>query len=222
MTTPTLLAVAHGTGNPAGLAEIRRLIELVRTSRPETSIELCWLDRADPDLPTTLGRLNGPVVIVPVLLSTGYHVKVDIPAAVAERIPTAVTAPLGPDPRITDVVAQRLREVAPEPGSDVVLIASGSSDPEAAEQLVQVAGDLSSMIGATVHPRTLATERWFDDLPRPCEVANYLLAPGYFNDRVQGQARQLSDHPAAAPIGAHRMVADVILERYDAAVRQFS
>ncbi|HEY2044384.1 MAG TPA: sirohydrochlorin chelatase [Jatrophihabitans sp.] len=220
--TPTLLAVAHGTTNPAGLAEIGRLLDLVRTNRPGLTVELCWLDRAEPDLPSALANLTGSVVIVPVLLSTGYHVKVDIPSAVAGRPATAISPPLGPDPRITAAVAHRLREVTPQPQSDVVLIASGSSDPEAAEQLGEVAKSLGSIIDATIHPRTLADDRWFDDLPQPCSVANYLLAPGHFNDRVQREAKHVSTEPAAEPIGAHPLVAEVILERYDAAARHLS
>ncbi|HEU5271756.1 MAG TPA: CbiX/SirB N-terminal domain-containing protein, partial [Jatrophihabitans sp.] len=74
----TLLAVAHGTADPAGLAEIGRLVELVRAHRPGATVELGWLERADPPAGRLLDRLAGAVVIVPVLLSTGFHVKVDI------------------------------------------------------------------------------------------------------------------------------------------------
>ena len=67
-----------------------------------------WLERAEPSLPEALAAIDGPVVVVPLLLSTGYHVKVDIPTAVAGRPQTAVARQLGPDDRITRVVLDRL------------------------------------------------------------------------------------------------------------------
>ncbi|MEO6701061.1 MAG: CbiX/SirB N-terminal domain-containing protein, partial [Jatrophihabitantaceae bacterium] len=105
---PTLVAVAHGTANPDGLAEIRRLINIVRTKRPGLPIELCWLERAEPSLADLLAGLEGPAVVVPLLLSTGYHVKVDIAAVVGDRPQTAIAAQLGPDERISKVVLDRL------------------------------------------------------------------------------------------------------------------
>ena len=105
--TPTLIAVAHGTQDPNGLAEIRRLINIVRTKRPELAIEMCWLDGAAPTLAAQLPTVDGPAVVVPILLSTGYHVKADIPAIVGDRPATAISPPLGPDPRISRVVYLR-------------------------------------------------------------------------------------------------------------------
>ena len=104
----TLLAVAHGTADSNGVAEVRRLSNLVRTRRTDVPLELAWLERATPSLPEVLADLEGPVVVVPLLLSTGYHVKVDIQKAVADRPQTAVAEQLGPDDRITRVVLDRL------------------------------------------------------------------------------------------------------------------
>jgi len=220
----TLLAVAHGTADPAGLAEIERLVELVRAGRPATPVELGWLERAAPPAGTVLERLTGPVVVVPVLLSTGYHVKVDIRRLVGDRPDTAVAGQLGPDPRLVEVVRQRLL-AGRTPGADVVLFGAGSSDPEAFQQLTEVAAELQRLLRLaerpaelTVQPRFLTdADGWRAGLRAGSDVASYLLAPGAFHDRLRGYAEQLAAGFTAPPIGAHPLVAELIWQRYDQA-----
>jgi sirohydrochlorin ferrochelatase len=216
---PTLLAVAHGTRDPAGVAEVGRLTELVRLGRPDVEVRLCWLELAPPLLGDLLAGIAGPIVVVPLLLSTGYHVKVDITTVVGGRPATAVAAQLGPDRRITGVVLQRLREVGGVPAAGAVLFASGSSDPEAAENLAAVAGQLEQQAGCRVYPRFLTDQRWRDGLPPGVGVANYLLAPGYFSDRLRTFGSELGLDRVAEPIGAHPAVAEVVWDRYDQAAR---
>ena len=218
---PALVAVAHGTRDRAGVAEIGRLAELVRSARPGVQVRLSWLELAEPQLGDVLAGDAGPVVVVPLLLSTGYHVKTDITAVVGDRSATAVAGQLGPDPRITGAVLQRMREAGAVPSAGAVLFASGSSDPEAAENLATVAGQLREQAGCPVYPRFLTDERWQEQLPPGLGVANYLLAPGYFYDRLLSLARTaLGLDRAAKPIGAHPAVAEVVWDRYDEAARR--
>lgn len=220
---PTLLAVAHGTKDADGIAEVRRLTNIVRTKRPGLCVELAWLERAEPLLADLLPTLAGPVAVVPLLLSTGFHVKVDITRAVGTRPHTAVAAQLGPDKRITRVVYERLLAVRGSSLEDVVLFASGSSDPEAAEQLDTAAKQLARVLHVQVHPRFLTNRNPAIGLPMGCHVANYLLAPGFFNDRLRSYAEgDLMSDAVAEPIGAHPLVAEVVLDRYDTAVRELS
>lgn len=219
----TLLAVAHGTADPDGLAELQRLADLVRTGRPAVPVELAWLERAAPLLPSALAALSGPVVVVPLLLSTGYHVKVDITAAVADRPRTVVARQLGPDDRITRVVLERLTAAGGQ-ARDVVLFGAGSSDPEALEQLQAVAARLQGWLreregSVEVFTRTLVDDGWQVGLPERLRVANYLLAPGRFND-VLGQRAVGLESPTAAPIGAHPALAAVVWDRYDEALAE--
>jgi hypothetical protein len=50
-------------------------------------------------------------------------------------------------------------------------------------------------------------------------VATYLLAPGYFADKVGHQARQAGANAVSAPLGAAPEVADVVIDRYLEALR---
>jgi sirohydrochlorin ferrochelatase len=228
MTAPTLLAVAHGTADPDGLAEVRRLVNIVRTRRPELPVQLCWLERAEPLLAEVLASLSGPVVVVPLLLSTGYHVKTDITAVAAGRSQTAVARQLGPDRRITQVVYERLMAGREPEQAEVVLFSAGSSDHEAFEQLAVVAEQLEQLIRQSegsdrtrVYPSFLSTEDgWATELPEDPDVATYLLAPGHFNDLLRRQAATgLNARSIAAPIGAHPLLSRVICDRYDEAAR---
>ncbi len=233
---PVLVAVAHGTRDRAGVAEIERLAGLVRQARPDLEVRLCWLELAEPLLRDTLPGLAGPVVVAPLLLSTGYHVKTDLAAVVGSRPQTAIAAQLGPDPRITAAVLDRLHEAGfgagfeaglgagfragPVSEAGVALFASGSSDPEAAENLAVAASQLAQQAGRPVYPRFLTDENWRDGLPAEVAVANYLLAPGFFNDRLAELGRaELGLHKVAEPIGAHPGVVAVLLDRYDEAAR---
>lgn len=215
----TLLAVAHGTADPVGLAEIGRLVELVRASRPDVPVELGWLELAEPAAAEVLGRLAGPVVVLPLLLSTGYHVKVDIQRLAGDRPDTAIAGQLGPDPRITEVVRQRLL-AGRTPGAEVVLFGAGSADPEAGRQLAQAAAGLRRALAASegiepaVHARFLTDDGWREGLRQGSDVANYLLAPGFFNDRLWAYAETLTAGFAAPPIGAHPLLTELIWDRY--------
>jgi sirohydrochlorin ferrochelatase len=218
MSRPTLIAVAHGTQDPNGLAEIRRLINIVRTKRPELAIEMCWLDGAAPTLAAHLPTIDGPAVVVPILLSTGYHVKADIPAIVGDRLATAISPPLGPDPRISRVVYLRLIQARTEGQGDdgVVLIAAGSSDPDARAELTEVARQVERWNHLPVSIGQLTDAEPFAHAGPVSQVANYLLAPGYFNDMLHLLA---GAEVIADPIGAHPLVADVIIDRYETAAR---
>ena len=56
---------------------------------------------------------DGSAVLVPLLLSTGYHVQVDLSrAAESARVPTVVAAALGPDDRLVRLLADRLRDLS--------------------------------------------------------------------------------------------------------------
>ncbi|SHW41890.1 cobalamin biosynthesis protein CbiX [Mycobacteroides abscessus subsp. abscessus] len=48
-------------------------------------------------------------------------------------------------------------------------------------------------------------------------VAPWFLSPGLLLDRVRAEAAQL-DMPVAAPLGADRLVADVVVQRYASAI----
>ncbi|MGW0205736.1 sirohydrochlorin chelatase, partial [Streptomyces sp. NPDC003233] len=125
---PALVLVAHGSRDPRALETVRTLADRVRELRPVLAVHLGHIELNEPLLPDTLAALGDtPAVLVPLLLSRGYHVKQDIPEmAAAAPAPTRLAAPLGPHPllvetlydRLVDRVIERLR--AHGPGGDPV------------------------------------------------------------------------------------------------------
>jgi len=218
---PTLLVAAHGTQSADGASTLHELAALTRQLRPSLRVELCFLDVIEPSVGAALARLDGPVVVVPALLSTGYHVRVDIPAVVDGRPQTAVTSQLGPDPMLSTALAERLATARGRGGETatgpIALVAAGSSDPAAREEVERAAADLSTLLARPVQPMAVTDP----DLPLAgMEVASYVLAEGVFADTIALRAREAAASVVSAPIGAHPAVARLILIRYDAGCAQ--
>jgi len=131
-TRPDLLLVAHGTRDPAGPRALERLRVAVVARLPCVRVRLAYVELVRPLLADTVPELRRPTVVLPALLSTGYHVKHDLPTALHKATaPVVLGAPLGPEPRLVSALADRLRAAGADDGDPVVLAAAGSSDPEA-------------------------------------------------------------------------------------------
>ncbi len=225
---PALLAVAHGTRDPAGAAVARDLLGRVRAMRPGLRVAgrtASWRSRR---WRRPRPRWRGPVVVVPLLLGRGYHALIDIPERAARLLPGAVASrPLGPDPLLADVLAGRLAEctgtrIPPRRPDAVVLGAAGSADPAGATDVRAAAQLLARRLRRPVTCGFVAAggpaledavARLRRRGARRVAVASYLLAPGRFLDRM----RACGADAVTAPIGAHDAAARLVLRRYDEA-----
>lgn len=212
---PTCVLVAHGTRDPAGAATTHRLAERVRTGLPGVDVRVAFADVRRPDVTDVLLGCDRPAIVVPVFLAAGYHVRVDIPDQVrrADR-PAVVTPHLGND--LVTVALQRLRQAGWRRGDTVLLAAAGSGDPRALRETELAAAALAEHVGA-VHigyatgdlPAVVAR------LPGRVAVASWFLAPGLFHRRAAGAGAAV----VTEPLGAHPLVADLVIDRYTAARR---
>lgn len=218
MSSPTLLAVAHGSKNPAARDTVTGLARQVSRLAPGIDVRVAFLQHAEPTLTAALAAAGPDVVIVPLLLSAGYHLTADI-AAAARTAGARVAGPLGPDPLLADALAARLAESGVPAGAPVVLAAAGSSDPRAVAATEQQALLLAGQRGAPVLaayasagrptvPEAVASLR--ASTGHPVAVAAHLLAPGSFHDQLRRAAAQW----VTAPLGGHAAVAAVVLRRY--------
>jgi sirohydrochlorin ferrochelatase len=223
VTAPALLAVAHGTRNPAGPETVRALLDRVRALRPRLEIAEAYAEMASPLLEDAVAVVDGPVIAVPLMLARGYHALVDIPGRLrppsggwSER--AAMARPLGPHSLLGAALVDRLAACR---GSDaVVLGAAGSSDPAGVSD-VRVAARLLGrrlqrpvsygFVAGGVPSLAAVVEELRGRGARRVTVAAYLLAPGLFHDRM----RAAGADQVSAPIGAHDAVARLILRRYD-------
>ncbi|MFC3987691.1 sirohydrochlorin chelatase [Actinoplanes siamensis] len=214
---PTLIAVAHGTRSAAGRRQLRELAASVARRRPGADVRLCYVDVQEPKVAAVVPTAPDAVV-VPLLLSCGYHVRVDIAEAVAGTgIP--VTAPLGPDPVLLEILTRAL-----PPADAVVLAAAGSSDPGWRADVAGVASRLARSGGAPrvrvgyvsgAGPRVPDVVAQFRaEGAKRVAIAAYLLAEGLFY-------RSLRDAGAdfvTPPLCHDAAIADLVLSRFDAAV----
>ncbi|WP_329006041.1 sirohydrochlorin chelatase [Kribbella sp. NBC_00709] len=218
-----LIAVAHGTADLRGIRVVHELVRLMARRRPDLPISLGFVDVDLPGLSDLTRRVvadSDHAVVVPLLLSSGYHVYVDV-AAEVDRYPGHVHAApaLGPDPVLADILADRLGDLRHV--DHVVLAAAGSSDPRALLDCEQTADLLSDRINRPVRVGYIsgAGERLPAVLARTpgrVAVATYLLAPGFFETLVRRHAR---GHVVTPPLGADPRLAALAIRRYDEALQ---
>jgi sirohydrochlorin ferrochelatase len=218
---PVLLAVAHGSRHGAAQDSVAALACRVRQLAPALDMRVAFVQHAEPSLAEALAAADGQVVVVPLLLSAGYHVTLDISGA-ARAAGALVAAPLGPDARLADALADRLAQAGRPAGAPIVLAAAGSADPAATADVTRQAGLLADRLGAPVTaaftaageptvPQAIAALH--SGTGRPVSLATYLLSPGQFNDRLRGTAATW----VSAPLGDHPEVARLVLDRFSAA-----
>ncbi|MEU6800747.1 sirohydrochlorin chelatase [Streptomyces neyagawaensis] len=230
---PALVLVAHGSRDPRALATVRTLMDRVREQRPGLSVHLGHIELNEPLLPDTLAALGDrEAVLVPLLLSRGYHVKRDIPEMAADSAVRArVAAPLGPHPLLVETLHARLVEAGWRTRMDaetrrtsaVVLAAAGSRDPESRVDTGRTAHLLAERLGVPVVPAyaTTAAPTVPDAVAAlvargrtRVAVASCFTAPG----RFATECAQAAPWIASAPLGTHPAMASLVLHRYDQAM----
>jgi sirohydrochlorin ferrochelatase len=200
-----LVIAAHGSADPGFTHVVDSLASLVGGLRPGLDVRTGYLEHGT-DLASVA---DGDCVVVPLLLTGGFHARADIPA----RVDGVVTQPVGPDHRLTVVLELRLRESGWRGERPLVLAAAGSSDQRALADVHQTARDLGDLLGLDVPAGFISSgDPLLCDLEARA-VATYLLAPGRFADAVDRCGADI----VAAPLGAHPLIAEIVLDRYDAA-----
>ena len=225
MSRPVLLAVAHGSRDPAAQQTVLSLAGRAGGLAAGIEVRTAFVQHAGPSLAEALAAAGGRhVTVVPLLLSAGYHLGTDIGGA-AGRAGVPVAAPLGPDPGLVPALADRLRAAGAPAGTPVVLAAAGSTDRRAAGDARHQATLLASHLQAPVlaafasAARPTVGEAVADLTARtggPVAVASYLVAPGVFAGRLRASGAAW----VSAPLGDHPAVAGLVLERFRSAAEQ--
>jgi len=222
---PVLVAAAHGTSSPAGRAAIGGLVAAVAARRPDLTVRAAFVDVQPPEPAAVLASLAGGrhARLVPLLLSAGYHVYVDLTEA-ARAVPGTTVAPaLGPDDRLADLLRRRLVAAGLREDDVVVLAAAGSSQQSAVEDCREVAAALGRLIDRPVAAAFLsaAAPRLTDAVvsqrvpDRRVVVATYLLAPGFFADLAARSGADVVTPPLLlADEATPPELVDILLERY--------
>ncbi len=232
MTPPPLVAVAHGSRDPAAASATRSLLAAVRRERPGLSVLEAYLDHEQPRLADLARAQRGTFVVVPLLLGAAYHSRVDIPAALAPaagEVGQAVQADvLGPDPLLLAALDRRLAEAgvrSGDPDTAVVLAAAGSTDESSIAGIRELADqwraagwwDVRAAFASAAAPPVpnAVAELRSAGAPRVA-VASYLLFPGLFVDSLADAGADVT----ADPLTDAPEVVRLVLARYDAATAE--
>lgn len=232
MTVP-LVAVAHGSRDHRSAATVRELVEAVRAQAPWLDVRESFLDLSTPNVTKVLDDLrregHREVIVVPLLLGSAYHARVDLPALVAEvarpGFTVSVSDVLGIDPMLEAVALDKL-SATDLTDTGIVVSAVGSSNAGANSAVGDLAARWQAKLGLPVSPAFASTAQ--PDIPaaiahlrargaRRIVVASWFLAPGLLPDRIAALARETD--PAvfvAEPLGPDERVASVVLRRYEA------
>ncbi|WP_326959474.1 sirohydrochlorin chelatase [Amycolatopsis sp. NBC_01286] len=238
--TPPLVAVAHGSRDPRSASTVRALVDVVRTRAPELSVHESFLDLSEPRVTDVLRELyaagHRTAVVVPLLLGSAFHARVDLPALVSSvtaecpGFRVQVSDVLGADPALEAVALDRLSAAPRRRGTGVLLSAVGSSNASANAVIAAVAARWEERLGlpvseafasATQPDIPTAAARLRDRGAKHLIVASWFLAPGLLPDRIARLARE-ADPGAflAAPLADDPRVADVVIARYATAVTE--
>lgn len=219
-----LVTVSHGTrlraGNLVGQAVTARAARQLGVRGVASYVELCR-----PSLADALARdANVPRVVVPLLLSTGVHLRRDIPAAIEHSRGSVVLTPgLGPHPLLAEVLVRRLLGAGARPDDGVVLVAAGSSQVDGLADVLRAGALLSSRWDGPVRVATLAglgprLEQSASQVRRAgngrLAVAPYLLARGHFASQATRFAKLQRADVVADVIGPDPLVSQLVVRRY--------
>lgn len=144
--------VGHGSREHAGNAPLLELCRDLEVRLGITPVQPCYLELARPTIAEGLGALHRRgverVIVVPLQLTAGRHVRYDIPCEVGRALAklsnmaVCFTEHLGAHPTLVDVADSRLaealagRSLADGP-TEYVLVARGSRDPLVRGEIVR-------------------------------------------------------------------------------------
>ncbi len=243
---PPLMLAGHGTVDAAGVAEFVSFTDRLRTRLATEGVDVDggFIELSQPTVHEAWERLtergHTHRAAVPMVLVGAGHAKGDIPAALEREVRRepgtsyVFGRPLGPHPTLLGILAERIGAVLSdspvEPGTAVLLVGRGATDPDANAEVCKVARLLQE-------GRDYAfVETAFVSLAEPgvatglarCRalgarrvvVAPYFLFDGVLPRRVVTQAQAFAaEHPdtavhTAGYLGDTDALASLVVERY--------
>lgn len=242
-TPPALVLAGHGSRDLVGVADAHALLALVRDRLPDVRVDAGFVELTPPTIVEAVDAAlddGAPsVVVVPIMVGAGGHVRDDIPSAIdqatASRADATVvrTRHLGSPGPLLAAIRERIAASAPDadPATlTVVMVGRGCSVPEANAdharlcRLIEETGGYARVVPAFIQVSS-------PSLPEALDLAvaggatqivimPHFLFPGRLRTWTRDQAEAWSaTHPGtplsvADVIGACDQLADVVVTRY--------
>ncbi|MYC81484.1 MAG: sirohydrochlorin cobaltochelatase [Acidobacteria bacterium] len=115
-----LLIIDHGSRRPEANRVVRQVAEMVRKESRFVIVQHAHMELAEPTIrqgfETCMAAGVDAIVVQPYFLGPGRHSTSDIPRMVREaarnhpRVTIRLGAPLGPHPKMGELILERIRE----------------------------------------------------------------------------------------------------------------
>ncbi len=202
----TAVLLAHGSPDPRSQAAVLAAAVAVG-ARTGTHVTAAFLDHDPRDLRAVVSSLDptDDVVVLPLLLSTAFHARVDVPAAVdALDRDVALLGTVGHPAALLDELLRRCC------GPAVVVSAGTRLDEERAAFARAVTAASTRTRVPAVAAYATGPGRRVEDAARPggADVVPWLLAPGRLLDSVTSAARA----HGCRTVGAGLLLEPVLLD----------
>jgi sirohydrochlorin cobaltochelatase len=236
--TEGLLLVGHGSRSPVSEAEMQTLADLVAVALPEVAVDVGFLEMTDPPAGPVLDRLVAHgcrrVVVLPLMLLAAGHGKSDVPAIVIEgrqrhpRTDIVFGSPLGVVHDLVDLLGDKIDDSGGH-GLPLVVVARGTSDPDANAEAHRAGRLLAEWVGAPFVQVAFTGVTW-PLVPEGLDVVHRLgfrrvtlafwfLCNGRLIERARAEiaefaARTAVDVVDAGYLGPDPRVVPVVVQRY--------
>ncbi len=212
-----ILYIGHGSRVQEGNDELSAFVEKAKAKQPQVSIqECCFLELAEPTITegveSCIQQGATQIAVVPVLLLTAMHAKVDIPREIDQMKATypdvsfSYGRPIGVESSVIKIVKDRLRDAGLQVTDDrpvyeerqpvtILLVGRGSSDPDATSDLMKISRlvweytpvtDVEVCFIAATHPNVDEGLVRANRLPNEkVYVVPYLLFTGVLMEELQ-------------------------------------
>ena len=117
-----ILIVDHGSRRAEANAQLDAVARDVRERDPGAIVEIAHMELAPPSIADGLAACvaagASDVVVHPFFLGPGNHTQNDIPRLVAEaaanhpEVKVRISGPLGPHPKLVDILLERVEEAS--------------------------------------------------------------------------------------------------------------
>lgn len=236
-----LLLVGHGSHCKISAAQMHTIGDHVAAALPDVIVEVGFLEMTDPPAGIVLDEMVARgcrrVVILPLMLLAAGHSKSDVPAIVLEgrerhpEVELLFGSPLGVTQDLIEIAGANLAAADAE-GLPLVVIARGTSDPDANGDAVKATRILAEWVGAdftytgmtgVTWPRTPDALRTVAKLgPEKIALFFWFLCNGKLIERARAEIAEFTEETGievvdAGYFGPDPGLAPLIVRRYEEA-----
>jgi sirohydrochlorin ferrochelatase len=236
--TEGLLLVGHGSRSAASEAEMRALSALVAEALPDVAVDVGFLEMTEPPAGLVLDDLVARgctrIVVLPLMLLAAGHGKNDVPAVVLEararhpQVEIVFASPLGVARELVGLLGDRVEQAGAR-GLPLVVVARGTSDPDANAEAHRAARLVAEWVGASEVHVAFTGVTWplvpegLDVLARlgheSAALAFWFLCNGRLIERARDDIAAFTERTGvkvvdAGYLGPDPRVVPVVVERY--------